>query len=296
MEHRKRKRIRIFMMCCFGCVIFLLLLFAYEVWMSYHLLKVNSYHFSEQIFSNQTEESIKLVVLSDLHDHEFGKQNQKLINRVAVQSPDLILLCGDILNEDSENAKVPCTLIAGLKNMAPVYFAFGNHEYGYQKSHPELTQELETAGAVVLDETYVDLDVRGREIRLGAMYDYAFAAEGNESMEGSQSEEKQYLEEFQDTNRFKIMMAHRPDSFVFGDASKRWDIDLVISGHDHGGQVVIPFLGGLYGGDQGWFPKYIHGMYKKDKMCIFVTSGLGSNRKRLPRFHNPPELAVVSID
>lgn len=91
------------------------------------------------------------------------------------------------------------------------------------------------------------------------------------------------------------MLSHRPDSFIFGEASKVWDVDLVISGHDHGGQVVIPFLGGLYGGDQGWFPEYVHGMYQKDNILLLVTSGLGSNRQILPRFDNPPEVAVLTI-
>ena len=69
----------------------------------------------------------------------------------------------------------------------------------------------------------------------------------------------------------------------------------MVSGHDHGGQVVLPFLGGLYGGDQGWFPEYIHGMYQKDEMKLFITSGLGSHKQTLPRFNNPPEIAVVRI-
>ena len=92
------------------------------------------------------------------------------------------------------------------------------------------------------------------------------------------------------------MMAHRPDSFVFGDVSSVYDIDLVVSGHDHGGQVVVPFLGGLYGGDQGWFPKYIHGLYQKDLERIFVTSGLSSQKELLPRFNNLPEIAMITIN
>jgi predicted MPP superfamily phosphohydrolase len=91
------------------------------------------------------------------------------------------------------------------------------------------------------------------------------------------------------------MLAHRPDSFIFGEASVTWDIDLVVSGHLHGGQVVVPFKGGLIGGDQGWFPKYVHGLYEKDDINIFITSGLGSSRKVLPRFNNPPEIAVLRL-
>lgn len=156
-----------------------------------------------------------------------------------------------------------------------------------------LVEEIEQAGATVLDEAYVDLDVNGEEVRLGGMYTYAFGLNANNDAEAAPEDVKDFLEEYQDTDRFKIMMAHRPDSFIFGDAAAVWDVDLVVSGHDHGGQVVVPFAGGLYGGDQGWFPEYIHGMYEKDGLQLFVTSGLGSHKQLLPRFNNPPEIAVI---
>lgn len=108
-------------------------------------------------------------------------------------------------------------------------------------------------------------------------------------------ETETYLKAFQETDALKVMISHRPDSFVLGNAAEKWNIDLVVSGHDHGGQVVLPFVGGVYGGDQGWFPPYIHGVKKKGNLTVFVTSGLGSNRQKLPRFLNPPEIAVLTI-
>ena len=92
------------------------------------------------------------------------------------------------------------------------------------------------------------------------------------------------------------MISHRPDSFIFGNASEVWDINLIVSAHNHGGQVVIPFLGGFYGGDQGYMPKYTHGIYNKGKMKIAITSGLSSNRKKLPRFNNRPEVMIININ
>ena len=70
---------------------------------------------------------------------------------------------------------------------------------------------------------------------------------------------------------------------------------MVISGHLHGGQIVLPFLGGVYGGDQGWFPTYVHGVYQKDNFRILVTSGLGSSKEKIPRLNNPPEIVVLTI-
>ena len=202
----------------------------------------------------------------------------------------------NLLNDTSGSAKVPLKLIRQLEGTAPVYYALGNHELAYMENgHEELTRQLEEAGAVVLDKNFVDIEVNGRGIRLGGMYDYAFGLNGNNDALAAPDDTLTFLQEFQDTDRLKIMMAHRPDSFIFGDASKVWDVDLVISGHNHGGQVVIPFLGGLYGGDQGWFPEYIHGIYEKDNIQMFVTSGLGTHKKKLLRFNNLPEIAVLTI-
>lgn len=95
--------------------------------------------------------------------------------------------------------------------------------------------------AHVLEEGYRDVEIGGCKVRIGGMYEYAFALDGDNSAENLTGDVRDFLEEFQNTDRYKIMLCHRPDSFVFGDASDYWKIDLVISGHDHGGQVVIPF-------------------------------------------------------
>ena len=262
-----------------------------SLWVSVNLLTVREFTAEFGV-----EHLVKTVVISDLHDHEFGEDNEKLVEKIRQISPDLILMDGDMLNAESENADVPLTLIEALRDTAPIYYALGNHEIGYiENGHSELTEQLEEAGAVVLDKEYTDLDVNGTQIRLGGMYDYAFGLNGNNDAAAAPDDTLNFLQDFQNTDRLKIMLAHRPDSFIFGDASKVWDVDLVISGHNHGGQVVLPFLGGLYGGDQGFFPEYIHGMYEKDNFQMFVTSGLGSDRQKLPRFNNPPEIAVLSI-
>ena len=289
-ERKKARRYR----QIFISIGLLFLIILGEVWCSIHWLIVRNYEYqSEKLGSGQ---EINVAVLSDLHDHEFGKENKKLVKKIKEREPDLILLDGDILNEDSENADVPCALIRKLKDVAPVYFSLGNHEVSYMENgHTDLVGQLESAGAVVLDESYEDIEVNGVQLRLGGLYDYAFALDGNDDAKNTPEPVKSFLEDYQNTDRLKLMMAHRPESFCFGNASSVWDVDLVISGHIHGGQVVLPILGGLYGGDQGWFPEYVHGMYRKDDMNIFVTSGLGSHHQLLPRFWNRPEIATIKI-
>ena len=102
-----------------------------------------------------------------------------------------------------------------------------------------------------------------------------------------------FLQDFQATDRCKILLCHRPDSFVFGEAARTWDVDLVISGHLHGGQAVLPLLGGVYGGDQGWFPRYVHGVYEKEGVTIAVKPALISSV--YARFRNPPEVMVLDL-
>lgn len=277
-------------------VLFLLLIvigiLVVETVISYHGIKVNEYSVSEK----EIQSPVRLVVISDLHAHKFGSDNWKLVDKVKDQDPDIILMCGDFLNEDSKDHMEVVKLIEKFKKIAPVYFALGNHELGYiENGHEGFIADIEAAGAVVLDKEYEDITVNSTQLRFGGLYDYAFALDGNDSAENTPEPVKSFLEEFQETEDYKIMMSHRPDSFIFGDASEYWNVDLVISGHNHGGQVVVPFLGGFFGGDQGWFPKYIHGMYDVGNMKLFATSGLGSEWQVLPRWNNRPEVALIEL-
>ena len=237
-------------------------------------------------------------MLADLHGSMFGEHNSDLATLVAEQEPDLILLDGDMLNGDGVGTEELLSLLEQLVEIAPVYCAWGNHELEYMsKGNSDLREQMETLGAVVLELDYIDLTVNGAQLRLGGMYDYAFALDDYNSCnpERMKPEVWQFLTDFQDTDRYKVMLSHRPDSFVFGAASVTWDVDLVVSGHLHGGQVVLPLLGGVFGGDQGWFPEYVHGIYEKDNITLAITSGLGSQKERLPRFNNPPEVMVLDL-
>lgn len=290
-------------------ILLILIWFVGEILISYHWMKVNRYPVTVRNLpytDTVTDAGFKMVVISDLHDHEFGKDNEKLIRCVKEQDPEMIILDGDMLNEDSKSDRVPVRLVKGLAEIAPVYYALGNHELDYigaaegkkMQKHPEdsgLVKDLTDAGACVLEEGYRDVEIGGCKVRIGGMYEYAFALDGDNSAENLTGDVRDFLEEFQNTDRYKIMLCHRPNSFVFGDASDYWKIDLVISGHDHGGQVVIPFKGGLYGGDQGWFPPYVHGLYRTGRIRLFVTSGLSSEKQKLPRWNNRPEIAVLNV-
>ena len=241
---------------------------------------------------------VRAVVMADLHNRDFGEDNRVLEELTADAEPDLILLDGDIVNADAADAGVAVSLALALKDIAPVYYAWGNHELDYLSAGTSpLREELEAAGAAVLDREWTDLTVNGAALRLGGLYDYAFAMDDFNTCDPERMDPEIYdfLTAFQDTDRCRIMLSHRPDSFIFGAAAATWDVDLVISGHDHGGQVVLPLLGGVFGGDQGLFPEYVHGICEKDGLTLAITSGLGSQREVLPRFRNPPEIMVLDL-
>ena len=274
-------------------IIFFILILAClaSIWVSYNWLTVT--HFT--VRSSKISEPFRIVLVSDLHEHQFGRDNEKLAVKIREQSPDLIIIDGDMINGDSENADTAVELVRALKETAPVYYSFGNHEYSYMEAgHEDLTEELEAAGAVVLNYQSIDIDVKGNPVRLGGLYEYGFET-------GMQSEEENeravpYLEEYADTDRYLIMCAHRPESFYPWDMADQWGIDLVLSGHLHGGQVIIPGVGGLYNSLDGFFPKFDYGQYKLGDSDMVITRGLGSNPKMLPRFNNPPEIAVVEVE
>lgn len=265
----------------------------YEIWISYHKLEVTKY----TLQSEKLEESIQMTVLADLHENSFGEDNNKLIEAVKDTDPDIIFMNGDMLNEDSLSHEDIVDLIRELRSLCPIYYALGNHEMVYDDNHPEFWQDIEEVGAVYLEKEYVDIEIDGEMLRIGGLYDYAFALDGNNSMDVTKMDADlaSFLTEFRDTDSYKIMLAHRPDSFIFASEPDFWEVNLAISGHVHGGQVIVPFLGGLWAPDQGYFPEYTSGIYELGETTMAISRGLGSHRQMLPRFHNPPEIMVLEI-
>lgn len=270
------------------------LICVYKLHISYTKLTTSNY----KITTDQINKSLNVVIISDLHDNQLGENNEDLINQINSLSPDIILVVGDVLNQDSKNSKIVTSLMKQLCKNHKVFYSLGNTGIDYIESGTsDLLKELEDIGVTVLDNEYKDVTVNENTIRIGGMYSYAFGLNDNNDVDKDTMEEGVYdfLNDFQNTNNYKIMMAHRPDSFIFGNASEVWDIDLVVSGHNHGGQVVLPFVGGLYGGNQGWFPEYDKGFFDLNKIKILITSGLGSGKQKLPRFNNPPEIVNLHL-
>lgn len=290
---QKKPSITIYVLLLLAVVCFLFVFL--EIYRSYHHPVINHITVSAD---KKADLSIQLLLIADLHDLQLGKGNRDLTNLIKKESPDLIIMAGDMIDEHSADSKNVISLINSLSNVAPVYYGLGNQELEYmKKKDKELCKELEAAGAIVLDKSFEDVMIRGQKLRIGGLYEYAFSTQEGDDPNPLFIKDGVdiFKKEFENTDNYKIMISHRPDSFIFGNASKIWDLDLVVSGHLHGGQVILPLFGGLWAGDQGFFPKYCHGLYHKDNIQLLITSGLGSHKETLPRFNNPPEIMIVEI-
>ena len=242
-------------------------------------------------------EPIRIVQLTDLHNSEFGKGNERLIRKVREQEPDLILLTGDMLNQYEERTDVPVDLIRELTQIAPVYASYGNHEVQYEKSFDaDLRSIFTEAGATVLEWDWVDVEIKGQELRIGGIYSYCLPAYYMQE-DNVDKLNVSFLQEFCDTDRTKLLLCHMPVAWIKYGSLDYWDTDYVFAGHAHGGQVRIPFVGSLYAPDQGRFPGRCEGLFfsKDGEHTLILSRGLGTSRSKLPRLNNIPEILVLDL-
>ncbi len=239
---------------------------------------------------------VRAAVISDLHGRELGKDNVRLIAKTAEQFPDVIFLDGDLIDRNSgeEDVRELERLIQSLCEIAPVFFSLGNHEQAYMRNDDTLLERIEAAGATVVNDSFVDVSIADQTLRIGGTLGYGFYF-GRSEEEFTTSAEYVFLKEFENTDFPTICLAHRPDTFIFNGAYDMWDIDVVVSGHTHGGLVRLPFVGGLYAPMQGFFPEYDRGYFQLgDNMQMIISSGLAGHGV-LPRVNNLPEIVVVDL-
>ena len=256
-----------------------------DIFVSQKYVRVTQYKYENLKIKN----NFKIVHLTDLHNYQFGVRNSQLIKKKENQEPDVIFMTGDMLNEN-EDTGILQNLIQQLKAIAPVYASLGNHEINYMRYSGKDTfiTSMEQAGAVVMDKQYIDIEIKGEKVRIGGIYGYVL------SPDKVKGEEQFFMEEFQDTDRFKILLSHMPKGLLLWKSMEYWDVDLVFSGHVHGGQVRLPFVGGLYDPEEGYFPTYTKGMFECGKGTMILSAGLGRSQG-IPRINNLPEVVVCEV-
>lgn len=212
----------------------------------------------------------RLVVLSDLHGKRFGRQHSRLLEAVRGAKPDVICLCGDMMDEWSGTEYLR-PLLEGLAEIAPVYYVTGNHEWASGRM-PEMRQLLEETGVTYLSNTFVPLERSGDTITLAGIDDPNGYA-GQKSPEEVAGEVKEAA-----GDGFWLLMAHRNN--LFDGEYCRLGADLVLSGHGHGGIWRLPFTDGLLGAGGQLLPSFTNGFYRctdGHEAQVFVTRGLGGS-------------------
>lgn len=230
----------------------------------------------------------KIVHLSDLHGHEYGEGNEDLLARVAEEGPDLIVVTGDLIDQEGQLAMIPA-LAKGLAAIAPTYYVTGNHEWGLGTGTvKELKSLLAQCGVTVLSNQYEVLERDGARVVLAGVDD------PNGYADQKTPEELHTEIENNAPGLFTLLLAHRNDRF---DQYAAAGYDFVLSGHGHGGIVRLPFVGGLVGTNRQFFPKWTSGLYTLGDSTLFVSRGLGNNTVPFKGFRifNRPELAVITM-
>lgn len=263
------------------------------------LLYRSKYCLTEAQYTIQSDKIIspvRVVQLTDLHNSTFGRDNEKLAELVAQAQPDLIFITGDLLNANVERTDIATGVITKLSAIAPVYVSLGNHETEYLERYgTDLIPLYQDAGATVLEQDYVDVTVHGQNLRIGGLYSYCLSWRYLDSG-GADPAECAFLSEFQDTDAYTMLLCHMPVCWIQGNSLEDWDVDCVFSGHIHGGQIILPGIGGVYAPDMGWFPGRLRGLYPSadGTSTVVLSSGLG-NTEWIPRFHNVPEIVTVDF-
>lgn len=268
-----------------GICLFVVLLI-WLIWESVSL-QVTKYQVSSENLPKAFD-GYRIVQVSDFHNHRYGADNAGLLEEIKKLRPDIIAVTGDVIT-NSRDLKTDNTpnFLRRLTAIAPVYYVPGNHE-AWTSEYPRLERQMRDAGIHVLRNEKVVLQKGTDTIELLGVDDPAFA---EESFADDAAAMDAALQKLCDGSHCRILLSHRPELF---DQYAAHNIDLVFSGHAHGGQFRLPGIGGLYAPNQGIFPKYSGGLYRKGNTQMVVSRGLGNGFFPI-RIGNRLELVFVTL-
>ena len=232
----------------------------------------------------------RILHVSDFHNKNF---HGRLINKMKEINPDIIVITGDLIDRRRTNLKVAEEFIKKAVKTAPTYYVSGNHEQ-LSEHYTKLKEILKKYNVINMDDSYITLNKKGGKIGLtGVAAPVQIKNEKDEKFMDNDSYIKNILENLSQNSHadFNILIAHRPEQIHI---YKEFDFDLIFSGHAHGGQIRIPFVGGILSPNQGFFPKYSEGIHKENSTSMVVSRGLGNSLFPF-RIFNRPELVVVDL-
>ena len=290
LRQRQKEKVRKKNICRRTMIVGLSLLLVFGSLILYNVIIVNrhigiTYY---TCYSGKIQEPVRLALLADLHNKEYGENNAELLDKIRAQNPDLIVVAGDMVMKNDLDVSVAVRLCREMIKIAPVYYQYGNHEsmlmrYGINGDKVPIDEYLEKEGVHFFYNDYCTVETNGNAIDIAGISvnteNYSLWAED-------------MMKKFEKSNHFKLLLSHYPS--LYYDTLYSVDIDLAVAGHYHGGVVRIPGFGGLYHIDDGFFPRYAGGQYSLEKGELIVSRGLGGH-EIIPRINNGPELVVIDL-
>ena len=259
-----------------GIIVALLCFFRYE---NRHLVVTEFTYVNESV--ENFPDGYRIVQISDLHNAVFGRNHRTLINKITELAPDMIVITGDIVDSNHTDIDAAIDLVVQMAELCPVYYVTGNHEDWLDGGdRRRLFEKMEQAGAILLFNEAVTVNVSGGTFDLIGLDDKSLA---DDTL-------KVLLSEC-NSETLNIVLAHEPqyiENYAVADA------DLVLCGHAHGGQFILPLIGPIVAPDQGFFPQYTSGAYHMDDMTMFVSRGLGNSIIPV-RLFNYPEVVCIDL-
>ena len=231
-------------------------------------------------------ESVRFVVLTDLHNHYFGEQQKDLLKRVEAEAPDYILLVGDIF-DSRWSAQAAQTLILALVERYPVYYVTGNHEFEYP-SIQRLKNWLTRHQVTVLAGDTVKIQHGTMDFTISGVDD------PNRGRRRIFKQQLKRIDRQLPSDTYNILLSHQPQRIK---EYTQYPLDLIVSGHAHGGQIRIPWANqGLYAPQQGFRPLYTQGLHQlPNHAYLIISRGLAYATTRIPRLFNRPEVVVIDL-
>lgn len=271
-------------------------------WLQNNWLVVSHYTYESDKLPQEFE-GYRIVHISDLHNATFGVDNGRLLKKMQELSPDMVVITGDVVDSNHTNVEVAVAFAKQVAAEYPTYYVTGNHENWLEESEwTELLSGLKDAGVICLSDEMVEISKGGSRITLVGLNDESLSGPtlklllakadnvtGRESS-GTDEDEGQELPSVEAS--LQILLAHEPQ---YLENYSQAGVDLVLTGHAHGGQFRIPFIGGgLVAPDQGFFPKYTEGMHVMDETTMIISRGLGNSIIPV-RLFNLPEIVCVEL-
>ncbi|WP_297633194.1 metallophosphoesterase [uncultured Clostridium sp.] len=258
----------------------------------------NSFKTTKICLNADVKNLLNFIQISDLHSKEFGKDNNKLKEKVLSFHPDIIFATGDIIDSNLKNFDKTLNFLIDLNKKCPVVYIPGNNENRI-KELSLILKTLKENNVITLQNEFAKITVKNQEINILGLSELLDAHNkfGLNRLKATYhlTGYEKLLKELESKTGFKILLSHYPEKVSLKGDYSTYNFHIMLSGHAHGGQFILPFLGGLFAPGQGILPKFYGGLYPGTKGHLIVSRGLGNSGFPL-RLFNRPDIVNIKIE